>query len=145
MDSDLARTAVGSAAPRSGRRGVRPGFLLILLLLAGGAVAAWYVTMHRANRMAAPATLSEPAVPVVVQQAAKRDFPINLTGIGTVTGFNTVLVRARVDGRIDSIGFAEGQDVQQGDVLARLDPRSFEAVLRQLEANLKKDQANLAN
>lgn len=147
MDSDLAQATAGSAAPLSGRRGMPIGLVLTLLLLvlAAAAGATWYFATRAANRSAAVLAVPEATVPVVVQQAATRDFPVNLTGIGTVSAFNTVLVRARVDGRIDTIAFAEGQDVKKGDVLVRLDPRPFEAVLRQMEANLKKDQANLAN
>src|SRR3954465_4812733 len=85
------------------------------------------------------------AVPVTVAAAAKTDFPVYLTGLGTVQGFNTVLVRTRVDGQIDKISFKEGQLVNQGDLLAEIDPRPFQAALDQAKAKKAQDQANLAN
>ncbi|MBW8902401.1 MAG: efflux RND transporter periplasmic adaptor subunit [Bradyrhizobium sp.] len=85
------------------------------------------------------------AVPVTVAAAGKSDFPVYLTGLGTVQGFNTVLVRTRVDGQIDKISFKEGQLVNQGDLLAEIDPRPFQAALDQAKAKKAQDQANLAN
>src|SRR4051794_5979321 len=85
------------------------------------------------------------AVPVTVAAAGKTDFPVYLTGLGTVQGFNTVLVRTRVDGQIDKISFKEGQLVNQGDLLAEIDPRLFKAALDQAKAKKAQDQANLAN
>src|SRR5882757_748412 len=77
-----------------------------------------------------------PAVPVSIAPVQKADFPVYLTGLGTVQGFNTVQVRTRVDGQIDKIAFTEGQMVNQGDLLVEIDPRPFQAVLDQAEANL---------
>src|ERR1700681_5058167 len=57
-----------------------------------------------------------PAVRVTIAPAQKADFPVYLTGLGTVQGFNTVLVRTRVDGQIDKVAFKEGQIVNQGDL-----------------------------
>ncbi len=75
----------------------------------------------------------------------KTDFPIYLTGLGTVQGFNTVVVRTRVDGQIDKIAFKEGQLVKKGDLLAQIDPRPFQAALDQAKAKKTQDEANLAN
>jgi membrane fusion protein, multidrug efflux system len=86
-----------------------------------------------------------PAVPVTTAQVGKADFPVYLTGLGTVQGFNTVVVRTRVDGQIDKIGFTEGQLVKQGDLLAEIDPRPFQATLDQAKAKKAQDEANLAN
>src|SRR4030081_2438061 len=72
-----------------------------------------------------------PAVRVTIAPVQKADFPVYLTGLGTVQGFNTVLVRTRVDGQIDKIGFKEGQLVNPGDLLAEIDPRPFQAALDQ--------------
>src|ERR1700716_2191540 len=85
------------------------------------------------------------AVPVTVAPVEKADFPVYLTGLGTVQGFNTVLVRTRIDGQIDKIAFQEGQQVNQGDLLVEIDPRPFQATLDQAKAKKAQDQANLAN
>ena len=73
------------------------------------------------------------------------DFPVYLTGLGTVQGFNTVLVRTRVDGQINRIAFQEGQFVKEGDTLVEIDPRPFQAALDQAKAKKVQDEANLAN
>jgi membrane fusion protein, multidrug efflux system len=85
------------------------------------------------------------AVPVTIATAEKSDFPVYLTGLGTVQGFNTVLVRTRVDGQIDKIAFTEGQTVNQGDLLAEIDPRPYQAVLNAAKAKKVQDEANIAN
>jgi membrane fusion protein, multidrug efflux system len=85
------------------------------------------------------------AIPVTTVTVQKADFPVYLTGLGTVQGFNTVLVRTRVDGQIDKIAFTEGQSVNQGDLLAEIDPRPYQAVLNQAKAKKAQDEANIAN
>jgi multidrug efflux system membrane fusion protein len=85
------------------------------------------------------------AVPVTVTPVAKMDFPVYLNGLGTVQGFNTVVVRTRVDGQIDRISFKEGQLVNQGDLLVEIDPRPYQATLDQAKAKKAQDEANLAN
>ena len=85
------------------------------------------------------------AVRVNVATAEKVDFPVYLTSLGTVQAFNTVLVRSRVDGQIDKIAFTEGQLVKQGDLLAEIDPRPYQAALDQAKAKKDQDEANLAN
>jgi multidrug efflux system membrane fusion protein len=86
-----------------------------------------------------------PAVPVTMAPVEQADFPVYLTGLGTVQGFNTVLVRTRIDGQIDKIAFQEGQQVNQGDLLVEIDPRPFQATLDQAKAKKAQDEANLAN
>ncbi len=85
------------------------------------------------------------AVRVTIAPVQKSDFPVYLTGLGTVQGFNTVLVRTRVDGQIDKIAFTEGQLVKQGDLLVEIDPRPYQAALDQAKAKKAQDEANLAN
>jgi multidrug efflux system membrane fusion protein len=85
------------------------------------------------------------AVPVKIAPVQKADFPVYLTGLGTVQGFNTVVVRTRVDGQINRIAFQEGQFVKEGDTLVEIDPRPFQASLDQATAKKAQDEANLAN
>lgn len=87
-----------------------------------------------------------PAAQIVGVTPVKRvDFPIVLEGLGQVQAFNTVTVKARVDGQITRIAFREGQDVKAGDLLAEIDPRPFRATLDQAKAKKTQDEANLAN
>jgi multidrug efflux system membrane fusion protein len=83
------------------------------------------------------------AVPVVVATAQRGDLPVYFNGLGTVTAFNTVTVRSRVDGQIVKINFTEGQTVHQGDALVEIDPRPYQVQLEQAEGQLAKDQAQL--
>jgi membrane fusion protein, multidrug efflux system len=84
-------------------------------------------------------------VPVTIAPVVKTDFPVYLNGLGTVQGFNTVVVRTRVDGQIDKIAFQEGQLVNKGDLLVEIDPRPYQAILDQAKAKKAQDEANLAN
>jgi multidrug efflux system membrane fusion protein len=97
--------------------------------------------VNNAQKAAAP----NAAVPVTIAAVEKVDFPVLLSGLGTVQGFNTVVVRTRVDGQIDKIAFKEGDLVKQGDLLAQIDPRPFQASLDQAKAKKQQDEANLAN
>jgi multidrug efflux system membrane fusion protein len=126
-------------------------WILPMAALVAAAYVGWQQFHHghasaateRAQKPDAPAR--DAAVPVTIAPVAKADFPIYLGGLGTVQGFNTVLVRTRVDGQIDNIAFKEGQLVKQGDLLVQIDPRPFQAILDQAKAKKAQDQANLAN
>ncbi|HZL20798.1 MAG TPA: efflux RND transporter periplasmic adaptor subunit [Polyangia bacterium] len=83
---------------------------------------------------------NERPIPVLIATAAKRDVPIYLDGLGTVTAFKTVNVRSQVDGRLDRVDFTEGQTVKHGQVIAEIDPRPFTIMLHQGEAALARDQ-----
>ena len=83
------------------------------------------------------------AVPVLLADAANRDVPLYLEGLGTVTAYKTVNVRTQVDGRLDRVVFREGQPVKKGEVLAEVDPRPFQILLHQGEAALTRDKAQL--
>jgi membrane fusion protein, multidrug efflux system len=81
------------------------------------------------------------AVPVSVATVLQETVPVRLQAIGNVEAFSTVAVKARVDGQIVEVGFKEGEEVPKGRVLFKIDPRPFEAALRQAEANHLRDVA----
>jgi len=90
-------------------------------------------------------TAGRAPIVVTVTPVKRADFPIVLQSIGQVQAYNTVLVRARVDGQIMKIAFNEGQMVKKGDLLAQIDPRPFQAALDQAVAKKAQDDATLAN
>jgi len=128
-----------------------------MLLLAGMVVGVWYFrgsrTPSEAANPSAPAAsgrgkggsggmgMGNFVVPVVVATAQRGDLPVYFNGLGTVTAFNTVTVRSRVDGQIINVAFKEGQYVHEGDLLVQIDPRPFQVQLEQAEGQLAKDQA----
>src|ERR1700761_7838109 len=120
-------------------------WVVLIAVIAGAGYYGWQ--RHSANQAAALAAAQKkaPAVGVTIGAVEKADFPVYLTVLGTVQGFNTVLVRTRVDGQIDKIAFKEGQLVNQGDLLVEIDPRPYQATLDQAKAKKAQDQANLAN
>ena len=85
------------------------------------------------------------AVPVLVAAAERRDMPIMLDALGTVQAFNSVTVKPMIDGQLIAVNFKEGQMVHKGDVLAQIDPRSYQAALDQVVAKKAQDEALLAN
>jgi multidrug efflux system membrane fusion protein len=100
----------------------------------------------QANGAGGPAASGGVAPILVTVTPAKRaDFPVVLESLGQVQAYNTVLVRARVDGEIVKIAFKEGQLVKQGDLLALIDPRPFQAALDQAVAKKAQDEATVAN
>src|ERR1051326_8828852 len=106
----------------------------------GAAIASYFSIDSRAkeNRKAAK---GPPAVNVTVAQAAQETVPIRVQAIGNVEPYLTVALKARVDGQIVAVNFREGEEVRKGDVLFRVDPRPYEAALRQAQANALRDRA----
>jgi len=114
--------------------------LIWVLLATIGAVSGWWFYVHEgAGKKAAPTP-----VPVTVAQAAVRDLPIVLEVVGRAEAYASVTIKSRVDGQVATVSYNEGQHVRTGDVLLRLDPADFEARLQQAEANMARDQAQLA-
>ena len=125
-----------------------------VLVLAAIVVGGWYYRNSRSAGSSADAgapgapskgkggfSAGSIVVPVVVATAQRGDLPVYFNGLGTVTAFNTVTVRSRVDGQLTSIAFKEGQFVHEGDLLAQIDPRPFQVQLAQALGQLAKDQA----
>ena len=89
---------------------------------------------------------SEPrSIPVTSTAVRKGPVSVYLNGLGSVVAFNTVTAKSRVDGQLIRIAFQEGQFVQNGDLLAEIDPRPFEVQLAQAEGQLARDQSQLNN
>jgi len=116
---------------------VRPRLMLTLLLIAAFAFTACSKKM--------PEPPKKPAVPVTVGDAIVRAVPLQIRAIGTVEPYSTVAIKAQVGGVLSKVHFREGQDVNKRDLLFSIDPRPFEALIRQYEAMLAKDKAQLDN
>ena len=94
---------------------------------------------------AGPPAGGAPPVPVTLAKVVRKPMPLELTAIGAVEPSSSVAIRAQITGELTSVNFKEGDDVQQGQVLFTLDRRPLEAALKQAEAALTRDQAQLAN
>ncbi|MBL9125170.1 MAG: biotin/lipoyl-binding protein, partial [Planctomycetaceae bacterium] len=137
-------------APPAADAGARrsPWRWLVWLLLLAGVSAAGYATVARIQALKAESVKKAPpprVIPVVTATAEKRDLGLYLSGLGTVTAFNTVTIRSRVAGELIRVAFEEGQIVEPGQLLAEIDPRHYEVQLEQAEGQLAKDQAALKN
>jgi multidrug efflux system membrane fusion protein len=109
------------------------------------AVAVVAVRASSAQRAPAPRDTVAAPVPAVIAKATRQDVPIYATGVGSVEAYQSVLVRARVDGTLTQFPVTEGQEVKQGDLIAVIDPRPYQAVLDQATAKKAQDEALLAN
>ena len=103
------------------------------------------VIYSRSERDQAPDAAALQPIPVIATTVQQRDMPIILTGLGTVTALNTATVHSQITGLLISVDFKEGQLVKKGDLLARIDPRTYQAQLDQAEATLSHDQTHLQN
>jgi multidrug efflux system membrane fusion protein len=84
-------------------------------------------------------------VPVIVAASSYEDVPVTADAVATVQALNTVTVRTQVDGKLIELDFTDGQDVKKGDVLARIDPATYQAQYDQAVAKKAQDEATLAN
>lgn len=134
--------------------------ILLILIVAGAGVAWWYT--HRAPADGNPAGASvgtsgarqgggrnganpNRVQPVTVVAAQKRDIRLIVNAIGNIAAANTAVVRTKADGELKAIYFKEGQPVQAGQLLAQIDPRSFQIALSLAQGTLARDQAQLKN
>jgi membrane fusion protein, multidrug efflux system len=135
--------AEGTSATSRGRR-IALIAACLATLTGAGAAAYWYVFPGSQPAHAARAN-ARPRVPVSVAVVGRQDVPIYLTGLGTVQASFTVAIHSQGDGKLQEVGFTEGQHVKQGDVLAKIDPRLYQAALDQAKAKKAQDQAQLTS
>ena len=127
---------------RRNRRILAIGLIVILVAVA---LVYMFTGSPEPQRRAGGRFAADGPVPVLVAAATRADVPVYLGAVGTTRALNTVTVRAQVDGKLLDVAFKEGQDVQKGDVLARIDPTTYKALLNQAIAKKAQDEAQLAN
>jgi membrane fusion protein, multidrug efflux system len=132
-----------AVAPTSRSRRAAVWSLVIIILAGLGYYffAAPWSSAQRAQR----ARVGEGPVPVIAATVKRADVPLYLDAVGTSRALNTVTVRPQIDGKLIQVAFAEGQNVKKGDVLARIDPTTFQAQLDQAIGKKAQDEAQLSN
>ncbi len=120
--------------------------ILVVLLAVGGAV--WKIRKNASEQTtqgSRQAAAADRPIPVTVQAVEQKTMPIYLTELGTVTAYNTVTIKTRVDGQLIEVPVREGQRVTKGQLLAQIDPAPYAAAVAQAEGTLVKDEATAAN
>ena len=146
--STSASTPPADPGKPASRGGSARKWIILLVVLAAVALDVWRIRGNN-RESAAEAQKSVAAadrpIPVLTSPVAQRSMPIYLTALGTVTAYNTVTIKSRVDGQLLRVLVREGQAVKQGQLLMEIDPRPYQAALAQAEGQLTKDQANARN
>lgn len=157
MDSSVSPDKTKAARPARSRRSRTIGAIVAALAMIGLGGLAWYLTHQPAGQGAntppgagagpgggrGPGGRGAPATTVGVATAERTDIPVTLDALGTVTAAATATVRPQVSGVLQKIQFTEGQVVRPGQVLATIDPRSFEMALLQASGQRQRDEAQL--
>src|SRR3984893_6407774 len=120
--------------------------LLVIVAVVGAAV--WKIRRNAKEQDSVQQIMAAQAdrpTPVQVSAVQQKTMPIFLTALGTVTAYNTVTIKSRVDGQLMEVPVREGQAVRQGQMLAEIDPKPYEAALEQAQGQLVKDQAAAVN
>ncbi|MEP6972061.1 MAG: MdtA/MuxA family multidrug efflux RND transporter periplasmic adaptor subunit [Betaproteobacteria bacterium] len=163
MNPETEVEPVNSAPPRGAllrmqQRGSVLPWILVILLAAAAGVGWWQWKLRSADTAATQRGPGTPGAggggrfggsgrtqPVSVDKVRRQDVHVNVSAIGTITASDTATVRAQVSGVLLSLGFAEGEQVRQGQLLAQLDPRAFQAAVSQVEGAMARDKASLDN
>jgi membrane fusion protein, multidrug efflux system len=109
-------------------------------IVASAAAAFAVIHWRSADRPTSSSAAASP-VPVVTAQVQQHDEPIVLSGLGTVQALNTASIQSQVTGVLEEVDFVEGQSVKRGDILAKIDPRLYQAALTQAQGQLARDTA----
>jgi membrane fusion protein, multidrug efflux system len=117
------------------RRWTKLGLACVAVAFLAGGIALY----SRRDEARAPAAIPPSPVPVIAATVQQHDFPIVLTGLGTVTALNAATIRSQITGLLINVDFQEGQFVKEGDLLAKIDPRTYQAQLDQAKAALGRD------
>ena len=125
-------------------RRILPIIVGALVVAAVGGYVVYGKQQTEQKQKRARAFQDQPA-PVLAARASIADVPIYLDAVGNTKALNTVTLRAQVGGQIVKVAFREGQDVKRGDVLAEIDPRTYQAQYDQAVAKKAQDEATLAN
>jgi len=123
----------------SGKSPYRQTFAVLVLYVSTAAL----LGCSSSSKTGTARASTQSVVPVGVATTLRRDVPVYLKGLGSVTASNTVSVKSRVDGQLAQVNFKEGQNVNKGDLLAVIDPRPYQVALDQAQAALFRDQAQL--
>ncbi len=117
----------------------------VALAIGTGSAALAQSTKTKADISSSAPAAAEQSVPVTATKVLQQDVPIVLEGLGTVQPLNMATMHTQVQGMLTSVDFIEGQDVKQGQQLAQIDPRVFQALVDQAQGALGRDQALLTN
>jgi membrane fusion protein, multidrug efflux system len=137
---------VEQPSPQTRPSRLRAGLIVLVLLIVAGLVIWRVLASHAADEGARnTGGAANRPVPVQVAEVQQRTMPIYFTALGTITAYNTVTVKSRVDGQIVKINFREGEEVKKGAFLLEIDPQPYEAALAQAEGQYARDEANAVN
>jgi membrane fusion protein, multidrug efflux system len=143
-----AEPAKALPAPESPKGGAMRKLIVVLVILLAVGAAVWKIRQNtkeqavQSQKLQAAADRPVPVQTVLVQQ---KTMPIFLTQLGTVTAYNTVTIKSRVDGQLMTVNVTEGQRVRKGDLLVEIDPKPYQAAVEQAQGQLVKDEANAVN
>jgi multidrug efflux system membrane fusion protein len=123
-------------------------WIIIVLILGVVGAAVWKIrsnSQEQATQNTRTAGAGDRPTPVMTTRVEQKTMPIYLTALGTVTAYNSVTIKSRVDGQLLRVNVREGQSVRKGQLLVEIDPKPYEAIVEQAQGNLVRDQATAVN